>query len=286
MEKSQMHKTPIVRLLSLAAALSFMACGSSSSTNNGPAGLADYVAQVSNLDGSITALLKTGSPPVGTGSVASASASGVAIPGGSRQVTVTSTASFDTVIIAVDGVDGYYELTGLTSGTSAIVVVTLGQSVPSTFDMEFGAGTGSSFGTLGTLPIILTTVGTGDVQVNVSWDLDVDVDLHVIEPGGAEIYYGNSYSATGGTLDLDSNPACSLDHKKSENITWPSGQAPHGTYTVRVDYYEACVTGTVNYVVTVNASGQAPQTFQGTFTATDADGGSAGSGRDITTFTF
>ena len=73
-------------------------------------------------------------------------------------------------------------------------------------------------------------------------------------------------------LDLDSNPSCSIDNVNAENITWASN-APRGTYKVLVDYYEACVSNAVPYVVTVNVSGRAPQTFSGTFQATAADFG-------------
>ena len=32
-------------------------------------------------------------------------------------------------------------------------------------------------------------VGTGDVQISLSWDVDSDVDLHVVDPNGDEIYW-------------------------------------------------------------------------------------------------
>jgi uncharacterized protein YfaP (DUF2135 family) len=48
------------------------------------------------------------------------------------------------------------------------------------------------------VPVTLTPVGTGDVQVTVTWDADSDLDLHVVEPSGEEIFYGHPVSATGG----------------------------------------------------------------------------------------
>ncbi len=84
------------------------------------------------------------------------------------------------------------------------------------------------------------SVGSGDIQVSISWDTGTDVDLHVVEPTGCEIYYGNDSCPSGGWLDLDSNPACSMDNINNENIFWPAGQAPVGTYTVRVDFWEDC----------------------------------------------
>jgi hypothetical protein len=89
----------------------------------------------------------------------------------------------------------------------------------------------------------------------------------------------------GGQLDLDSNAGCSIDGKNAENITWPSGQAPHGEYIVRVDYYLSCGKQLTNYVVTVQVRGQAPRTFTGSFNG-PGDQGGAGAGTQITTFTY
>jgi uncharacterized protein YfaP (DUF2135 family) len=129
----------------------------------------------------------------------------------------------------------------------------------------------------------VTTVGTGDVQISVTWNSAADVDLHVVEPNGNEIYYGSSRSSTGGELDLDSNASCGSDGPRAENIRWPTGRAPTGTYTVRVDYWSNCGAGSTDYVVRV-INGSTSQTFTGTFTG-PGDGGAAGAGRAITTFT-
>jgi len=129
--------------------------------------------------------------------------------------------------------------------------------------------------------ILVFVVGfTSDVQVSVSWDSPTDVDLHVVEPGGTEIYYGNSTSSSGGQLDVDSNPACSIDGRQIENIRW--SRAPAGTYTVRVDYWSGCSSTLTNYLVTVK-NGGVTTTYSGNFTGSGDRGGS-GSGRLITTF--
>lgn len=134
-----------------------------------------------------------------------------------------------------------------------------------------------------TVPVTVVSVGTGEVQVSVSWDAESDVDLHVVQPDSEEVYYGHTTSAVGGKLDLDSNAGCTIDHVKNENITYPT--APSGSYKVRVDYYDSCTVGTTNYVVTVQRKGHPAETFTGTFTGA-GDGGSAGAGVDITTFNY
>ncbi|HEU5154768.1 MAG TPA: hypothetical protein VFU03_08565, partial [Gemmatimonadales bacterium] len=69
-------------------------------------------------------------------------------------------------------------------------------------------------------------------------------------------------------------------------IVWPLSHGPHGTYTVRLDYWSACnITAGTDYVVTVATKGGGAQVFTGQFTGSGTRGG-AGSGTQITTFTF
>jgi hypothetical protein len=258
---------------------------------SGGGSLTDTISQVSAIvnGAPVNATRRSGSPPSGSGPAITATASGVTIPGGSRQIQVSSTANYTTLAVSVSGVDGYFEITGL-SGGAVTLLATIAQSAPIDFTIQVFGGTGTAYGTAQAIPIHLTSVGTGDIQVNVSWDVDNDLDLHVVGPNNVEIYYGaRTDSATGGSLDLDSNAGCAIDSKRSENITYPSGRAPRGTYTVKVDYWANCPPRplTTNYVVTVNVKGQAPRVFNGTFSqATDPDHGGAGAGRTITTFTY
>ena len=45
----------------------------------------------------------------------------------------------------------------------------------------------------------------GEVQVTVSWDSDADLDLHVVDATGEEIYFGQRTGRSGGMLDFDSH---------------------------------------------------------------------------------
>lgn len=131
-------------------------------------------------------------------------------------------------------------------------------------------------------------VGTGDVQVSLSWDTDTDVDLHVRSPGDppqipqCEIYYGNTTCDDGGELDLDSNAGCYLDHVRNENVYWATNP-PEGIYRVYVDFYEDCSTIGANYAVTVTYCDKS-DVFEGHFTPGADDFGGAFSGRFITSF--
>ncbi len=115
------------------------------------------------------------------------------------------------------------------------------------------------------IPGIVSTepqLGTGDVQVTLRWETPVDLDLHVIDPSGEEIWFQNSNSASGGTLDVDANASCN-NEAPVENIYWPTGGAPFGTYQVYVVYYQSCgYTGLNAYTVTILVDGQSMGPYQ------------------------
>jgi hypothetical protein len=104
-------------------------------------------------------------------------------------------------------------------------------------------------------------VGTGDVQVSLTWDTETDVDLWLTEPNNNKIYYGNKNSSTGGALDFDNTSGYG-----PENIFYQN-TAPSGTYKVEVNYFSRrnVTTGT-NYNVVVK-NGSQITSYDGTLTA-------------------
>ena len=78
---------------------------------------------------------------------------------------------------------------------------------------------------------------SSDVQVSLMWNNYNDLDLHVVCPSGERIHGGNRKSACGGELDVDANVRPD-SRKPVENVVWPEGQAPAGTYQVFVHYYK------------------------------------------------
>ena len=307
-------RIPVARLsMVVAAALVVARCSSNSSspsnptptpTPTGPA-VTGIISGVQSADGT-QATQQTGTPPAAQagGPTITATAGTTAVPGGADIVTLTSTSGFQSVYMSVPtapglsassfdptrvgaqaAANGYYQLRLPTVVTSAVIISNLSSTLSTGSTFQIAYAVANATGTVG--PAVTssrTTAGsTGNVQVNVSWNTATDVDLHVVDPTGQEIYYGNTQSTNGGSLDVDSNAGCSLDNKQSENIRWGSA-APNGTYTVRVDYWSACnVTGSTTYTVVVNNGGQRQQ-FTGTFAVSDADFGSRGAGRTITTF--
>ena len=98
----------------------------------------------------------------------------------------------------------------------------------------------------------------GSPRFNLTWSGSSDLDLHVTDPTGSRIYFGNKTSSSGGMLDVDCRGNCSGGN--SENITWTNG-GPSGTYQVRVDYFSGSVA--VNYTLTIRDGGITVRTENG-----------------------
>lgn len=193
------------------------------------------------------------------------------------------------IIIGVDGYAGHYvvPLEGSLGEEELMVLMRVyleGETPPAKLPLRIGVkDVRGRISAYMTQQLSVQSVGSGDIQVSVSWDTETDVDLHVIEPGGCELYYGHKQCVSGGWLDLDSNPACSIDHIKNENVFWPDGQAPVGTYTVKVDFYQDCDYQGANYTVTLHYCGEV-ETYQGDFAPGTSDSGGAGDGVEVAKF--
>jgi len=99
-------------------------------------------------------------------------------------------------------------------------------------------------------------LGTGDVQITLRWTSAADLDLHVFEPDGTEIYFSSpGPTATGGQLDVDSNVGCEQE-ASVENVFWPDGEMPLGDYRVVITGYEVEGCGSGDYALTASVRGQ------------------------------
>lgn len=97
--------------------------------------------------------------------------------------------------------------------------------------------------------------GTGPIQVTIDWDFPGDIDLHVIQPDGQEIYFANSRARGrhGGHLDHDEIEG---GRGSAENVYWSNPAT--GRYIVKVKYYsvnEDAPNGG-NVLVTVKLNGE------------------------------
>jgi len=199
----------------------------------------------------------------------------------------------DGMVIGIEELGGFYEVP--LSSAEFSVFVSIGQDVTQTnltlvliprLAVTESQPAGGYCQELRIPITVIQDIGSGDIQVSLSWSTDTDVDLHLVEPGGEEIYYGNLIASSGGELDLDSHPACNDPKTNNENITYQGVTPPSGHYIVRVDYWSACQeAGQTDFLVTVNLRGE-PTVYQGSFQAGDATGGSAGDGVTVAEFDF
>lgn len=110
-------------------------------------------------------------------------------------------------------------------------------------------------------PVIFTAKvkKSSDITVRLDWHKlsgDTDIDLHVIDPFGKEIYFENTYSyKSGGWLDRDDVYGPGPEHIYFE-------EAPAGTYQVKVHYYDSFSQAVTTYKVTVTALGET-RTYSG-----------------------
>ena len=219
-----------------------------------------------------------GSPPETIGSVTLDALTDTSEPitvisGGSLELPVESDVPFSTIFVNSDA-DGFFQLLLPEATTSASAIVTYNTELVASTTNEVNVAVQTPTGDVSSpqiLPLESIEVGTGEVQVSVSWDTPTDVDIWLIEPDGTRIFWAATQSAAGGQLDLDSNPACFLDNINNENITYEDGTPPSGEYSVVVDYFSDCgVAGDTNYLVTVRVNGSI-STFSGIFVPGDAD---------------
>lgn len=84
-----------------------------------------------------------------------------------------------------------------------------------------------------------TIGGRGKLKINLKWQTIDDVDLHVYDPSGNHIYYGDKTKECQGAvgkLDVDANAGSAYTTNPQENIFWDS-KAPLGHYKVNVVLY-------------------------------------------------
>ncbi|MBR3454168.1 MAG: hypothetical protein IKH26_02475 [Bacteroidaceae bacterium] len=103
---------------------------------------------------------------------------------------------------------------------------------------------------------------SGNLKVTLRWDFAADIDLHVMQPNGKEIYYKyHKDNSTGGKLDVDNR---SGGTGAAENIFWAN--PPQGQYLVSLVYFKANKSRTIpqtgTCTVIVLQEGKEPKTYK------------------------
>jgi hypothetical protein len=160
-------------------------------------------------------------------------------------------------------------------------------------DGNFGPPTSQTLTATASPPI--EPLPTGDLVVTLTWGNDANLDLHVVDPAGTDLFWGQPSTeppfsfqqvdgGSYGTLDYDSNANCVIDGLDREDAVWKNPPAS-GTYVVRVDAASLCGEPIAYWSVTVTLDGKKIAEAEGT--AVDADTrGSHGSGAGVTALTF
>ena len=119
------------------------------------------------------------------------------------------------------------------------------------------------------LEVAALSTPSGPLVVSLSWDAPADLDLHLMDPAGVEIWSGNINSfdrltadpsadggtwISGGILDFDSNAGCVIDGRQRENIVW-SLPPPPGNYIARVDVFSLCGAPAARWQLSVTLEG-------------------------------
>ena len=97
----------------------------------------------------------------------------------------------------------------------------------------------------------------GDLRCSLSWFNRDDLDLHMIEPGGNHIHYGDKRSSlTHGNLDVDMNAGGRTSDTPVENICYPSRHLmTEGTYLLYVHNYSKRTNENVGFDVEIEFDG-------------------------------
>lgn len=177
-----------------------------------------------------------------------------ALSGGMNLITIISQETYRKFFIGVEGVEGHFiytpqstdDMSGYHSYTIPVMYST---NYDQDITMAVSAETAEGKITIATkAPVSFVESKTGALDIKLVFSNAKDIDLHLIMPSGAEIYYGNrggnvelaDGSVISYGLDHDSNAACYIDNLNNENIYIPAELIENGTYTVKVNMYSNC----------------------------------------------
>lgn len=99
---------------------------------------------------------------------------------------------------------------------------------------------------------------TGDLCCRLAWFNHDDLDFHMIEPGGHEIYFAtrSHNSPNGGRLDVDMNAGGGTTREPVENIFYGSKSTmKEGTYTLKVKNFRKRESDNVGFEVEIDMLG-------------------------------
>lgn len=169
------------------------------------------------------------------------------------------------VALTIDGDKGYWILPAGIPSVAARGFPTFAAEIAFAKSLGIGRKTfvaravdaQGNFGVAFTRPldVMPDAAPSGHLVITLGWDNQADLDLHVVDPRGVEIWKRNinSYEPPppgaspeppntphpGGILDFDSNAECIADGRRAESVVYKE-KPPSGHYVVRVDTSSLC----------------------------------------------
>jgi hypothetical protein len=115
-------------------------------------------------------------------------------------------------------------------------------------------------------PVRAITVGdfpaNGRIQIELTWDGNADLDLHVSDPYGETLYYFHPSSQSGGRFEDDRE--CYNNNGQPERIIYNDGSAAAGAYQISIHYFRPCgEAADVHWNLSVTADNRS-QNYSGT----------------------
>ena len=168
-----------------------------------------------------------------------------ALSGGMNYITIISEKAYRRFYIAVQGQRGYWIYVPqnvVQEGGVYTYIIVLRYSVDYRYNCILLVGGEDIDGNVlkpKPMPVNYVTSKSGDLNINLTFSNEKDVDLHLWTPSGKHIWYYNRGTAFYG-LDHDSNAGCAIDGLNNENIYIPAEYLEDGVYTVGVALYENC----------------------------------------------
>ncbi len=270
-------------------------------SGKGKANIVDYSTYKNNyfsVDNSsyIQASLPASSPQTSTSpTIRDVQGNSYVLTGGSNIINFRSSNTVSYVIIGIQGVDGYYKINESSLSKISTNYYTFNLAIPQNLILQsisFRIAYVDINGLISNYYILNASeikAGTGLLQINCTWLNSNDIDLHVIEPNGEEIYFDNRISTNKGELDIDAYAGCGLPYWGNENVTYKNGALVEaGRYIVKANLWSACDV-IANTPVTLSAwyNGERLKDANGktdftiNFSPSDANKGGIGAGKEV-----
>ena len=187
--------------LALTAVVLLAGCDKPEATSSTTGSITDLVTGVSVRGGSVSGSLEQGAVPTGTlGPTASVAGITAAVNGGAAAMDVAGSDTYTRLLVSALGTDDYYSVPLPTGSTLENVVVSVSPNVNGNqLRLRYSLEGANGIGPYLEQTLRIVRAGSGDFQASVAWTGASDVDLHVFDPTGEEVFFGNREGASGGS---------------------------------------------------------------------------------------